>query len=517
MPLFRFGTSPADTTPILITNQELNSNGYDLFKGTLGYEDTILLADNVEATLLLQPNVIPTGSNARTFWVKDFNGVTQMSVDIITGITTINNLVVNGTASVGFVPGFGANIPTLIVQGNASLGGPVGLGQTTIVGPQNTIATPGSWIQSLIIDDLPGSSQQITEWRIAGVRKASIRVDSNGNLILNGLADVILSYDEGSGRTRFGGGGDNTTAIMDAAGILTAGGLSIGPNSQGGPGVASINHLESGPVAKLTSTVNTSFNPSLWNQAAIFDSNTTSLTTVTEYRTAGVRAGSIRTATTGGMVINGFGTGPVKFNVDEGTAGVEFYNGSGTREAFFDSSGNLTAPNVETLISTTTLLAPSATVAISIPTTFRHFRVVWQAVSTDATQFFNDMRYYFNGDLTNFNYQFAGVMQDGVNSPAAINGQQGTGNGGQIPGHKAPSYFKGAAELKMYNANVTATVHMGLITTLSNAQNNLGFNYLQAQLAYTATAATALNTMFMGLNNNASFDTGSIFQVYGTP
>lgn len=118
--MFRFGATPASTVPILITNQELNSNGYDLFKGTPGYEDTLTLADNVDGTLTMQPNVAPV-SSARTFWVKTFAGTNVLNTDIFNNVVNISNLNVTGVASFNFIAGaIGQNIPSLVVTGVAS-------------------------------------------------------------------------------------------------------------------------------------------------------------------------------------------------------------------------------------------------------------------------------------------------------------------------------------------------------------------------------------------------------------
>lgn len=121
MPMTRWGSIPNDQTPIEITNFKLNSNEYELWKATPGFEDTLTLGNWVDNTLLFQPNQAPTAT-ARTLWVKNFSGTTIFSADIFNGIVTINNLNVIGSASINLVVGtIGQNIPSLIVTGQASI------------------------------------------------------------------------------------------------------------------------------------------------------------------------------------------------------------------------------------------------------------------------------------------------------------------------------------------------------------------------------------------------------------
>ena len=51
---------------------------------------------------------------------------------------------------------------------------------------------------------------------------------------------------------------------------------------------------------------------------------------------------SIRGATTGGLVLNGYGSAPINLNYDSGTGGVIFNNGSGTQVAAISSTGAAT-------------------------------------------------------------------------------------------------------------------------------------------------------------------------------
>jgi hypothetical protein len=222
MPLFRFGTSPADTTPILITNQELNSNGYDLFKGTVGYEDTITLADNLDGTLLLQPNVSPPGPNARTLWVKNFAGTTVLSADIATGQVIIPNLIVSGTASINLI-GASVNsaVNNLTVTGIASINSMFGgNGVWSITGTQSTVQGAASWARVLILDVPAGSTDTILEFRGNGLRHGSLHTDTQGNMIVNGGPNggVFLAYDEGGSGTFFGSNQRTTVGFVDTNG-----------------------------------------------------------------------------------------------------------------------------------------------------------------------------------------------------------------------------------------------------------------------------------------------------------
>lgn len=119
MPMLRWGSSPADTTQILITNLHLNQNSYEIFKATPGYEDTIILGDWVDGTFVLQPNQVPV-ANTKLFKVND-NAANNLAYIDSSGILYAQGLIVTGTASISTFPVPGANMPSLVVTGTASI------------------------------------------------------------------------------------------------------------------------------------------------------------------------------------------------------------------------------------------------------------------------------------------------------------------------------------------------------------------------------------------------------------
>ncbi len=63
-----------------ITSALWNASLYNLFKGVVGFEDSIRLADNVQGTLLLKPNVAPPTST-QLLQIEDVNGNVLFAVD----------------------------------------------------------------------------------------------------------------------------------------------------------------------------------------------------------------------------------------------------------------------------------------------------------------------------------------------------------------------------------------------------------------------------------------------------
>lgn len=144
---------------------------------------------------------------------------------------TTGNLTVTGNETVS---------GTLAVTGAvtfSSLIGPITInpGPLDIIGPVNTSATPGSWTQTLIVDDAATSTQNITEFRVAGTRRASVRVDGSGNIVINpsGVGALYLGPDEGTGGTNaYGGINVQTGNLTITAGSIIASG-SIQSNNNG--------------------------------------------------------------------------------------------------------------------------------------------------------------------------------------------------------------------------------------------------------------------------------------------
>jgi len=114
--------------------------------------------------------------------------------------------------------------------------GNIGIGTTTpnarlvVSGPVNTSGAPASWVQNLIIDNALTSTQNVTEYRVAGTARGSLRVDSSGDMVLSGAGTgaTYISYDGGTGGVIFGTGAQTSNANVSAAGVYTGTGLTVG-------------------------------------------------------------------------------------------------------------------------------------------------------------------------------------------------------------------------------------------------------------------------------------------------
>jgi len=130
---YQWGGQPAGSIADLITNSKLNANGYNWLTGLAGYEAPQTNAYySGDGALTFQPTSNPAQIN-KTLQFKDYLGnplahidsngqiVTTASVGVSNQLT-VSNLIVTGTASVGLFPAAGANMPTLVVNGVASIG-----------------------------------------------------------------------------------------------------------------------------------------------------------------------------------------------------------------------------------------------------------------------------------------------------------------------------------------------------------------------------------------------------------
>ncbi len=75
----------------LITADRLNRNSYNLFKGVAGYEDSVILADNVAGTLTLKPTIDPVATT-QLIQVQNAAGVVQFSVQANGVINTLGGI-----------------------------------------------------------------------------------------------------------------------------------------------------------------------------------------------------------------------------------------------------------------------------------------------------------------------------------------------------------------------------------------------------------------------------------------
>jgi hypothetical protein len=110
--------------------------------------------------------------------------------------------------------------------GNVAIGGNfTPSARLHVIGAVNTSSTPGSWVQNAIYDNAATSTQNVTELRVAGTRRGSIRVDNGGNLVLSGTGTgaTYLAYDEGTGGVSFGNGAQGVVGRVTSAGVASFG------------------------------------------------------------------------------------------------------------------------------------------------------------------------------------------------------------------------------------------------------------------------------------------------------
>ena len=111
---------------------------------------------------------------------------------------------------------------TIDTNGNVGIGttGPTVAARLTVVGAVSTSTTPASWVQNAIYDNGATSTQNISEYRVEGTRRGSLRVSYLGNTVLNGSGTgaVYLAYDEGTGGVLFGNGAAGTVGSISSVG-----------------------------------------------------------------------------------------------------------------------------------------------------------------------------------------------------------------------------------------------------------------------------------------------------------
>lgn len=169
-------------TKDVISKTRLNNNSYDLFKGTIGSEDTITLADNVADTFLLQPNVDPAGTT-KIFRIKNQAGVEQFSITA------------NGTLS-AFA--FGSPTFTGVVTLTDNVAG------TLILQPTS---------------DPAGSTQLVQIKNAAGTVQLSLQANGGATFGTAGVAAGITQYNSTTWYDRLTPYTDNF-AIYDASAVL---------------------------------------------------------------------------------------------------------------------------------------------------------------------------------------------------------------------------------------------------------------------------------------------------------
>ncbi len=135
-----------------LTASLFNNQTFNLFKGMPGFEDTVTLAANVPNTLLLRPNVAPAASGVNLFAIQQINGTTVFSVDYsgnvfsaggatfgsltFTNFTALNGTVTNLSSATATITGLTSNLVTAtnLTAGAASVTGQTSLNNLIVTG-----------------------------------------------------------------------------------------------------------------------------------------------------------------------------------------------------------------------------------------------------------------------------------------------------------------------------------------------------------------------------------------------
>lgn len=190
-----------------------------------------------------------TLDGAETFWNKTFSSPLIVSSGATVGA---GQLSYDGTTQ-QFTQGDGATSHYVVTRdaaetlSNKTLSNPAVTGQTRFTGAVNTTYYPAAGtVPTLIVDNQSGSSQNVVELLVAGVRRASVRADSNGNLVLSPSSGgaTYLSWDEGNGIANFGNGAGVLNFQVDGGGNLKFQANTQSLNWPGGANIASSGSLD---------------------------------------------------------------------------------------------------------------------------------------------------------------------------------------------------------------------------------------------------------------------------------